>query len=78
MSHAAAAQSGRDGETHFIAWSWGMCDVNSCNVILLLFMALWAVLTLWRAFLLLGLWFFPSFLLFAWWPPLLFLVRTGF
>jgi hypothetical protein len=42
-----------------------MCDVNSCNVFLLLFMALRvpisatlfrrAVLTLWRAFLFLGL-----------------------
>jgi hypothetical protein len=50
---------------------WGMCDVNSCNVSLLLFMALWvpisatlfrtAVLTLWHAFLLLGLRFFPLF-----------------
>jgi hypothetical protein len=40
--------------------SWGMCDVNSCNVLLLLFMALWApisatlfrraVLMLWHAF----------------------------
>jgi hypothetical protein len=47
----------------------GMCDVNSCNVFLLLFMALlWvpisatlfrrAVLTLWHAFLFLGLRFF--------------------
>jgi hypothetical protein len=43
----------------------GMCDVNSCNVFLLLFTALWvpisatlfrrAVLTLWHAFLFLGL-----------------------
>jgi hypothetical protein len=43
----------------------GMCDVNSSNVLLLLFMALWvhisatlftrAVLTLWHAFLFLGL-----------------------
>jgi hypothetical protein len=50
---------------------WGMCDVNSCNVFLLLFMAFWvpisatlfrrAVLTLWHAFLFLGLWFFPRF-----------------
>jgi hypothetical protein len=48
-----------------------MCDGNSCNVFLLLFMALWvpisaklfkrAVLTLWHAFL-------------SWWPPLPFLV----
>jgi hypothetical protein len=29
----------------------------------------------WHAFMFLGLRFFPSFLLFAWWPPLLFLVR---
>jgi predicted membrane protein len=35
-----------------------------------------AVLMLWHAFLFLGLLFFPSFLLFAWWPPLLFLVRN--
>jgi hypothetical protein len=44
--------------------SEGMCDVNSCNVFLMLFMALWdpisttlcmrAVLTLWHAFLFLG------------------------
>jgi hypothetical protein len=33
---------------------------------------------LWRAFLFLGLRFFSSFLLFAWWPPLLFLVRNCF
>jgi hypothetical protein len=49
-----------------------MCDVNSCNVFLLLFMALWvpisatlfrrAVLTWWHAFLFLGLRFFPLFL----------------
>jgi hypothetical protein len=49
----------------------GLCDVNSCNVFLLLFMALWvpisatlfkrAVLTLWHAFLFLGLWFFSLF-----------------
>jgi hypothetical protein len=49
---------------------WGMCDVNSCNVFLLLFMALWvlisatlfrrAVPTLWHAFLFLGLRFFPT------------------
>jgi hypothetical protein len=48
---------------------WGMCDVSSCNVFLLLFMVLWvpisatlfrrAVLTLWHAFLFLGLMFFP-------------------
>jgi hypothetical protein len=54
----------------------GMYDVNSCNVFLLLFMALWvlisatlfrrAVLLLWHAFLFLGLrFFFPSFLLFC-------------
>jgi hypothetical protein len=64
-----------------------MCDVNSCNVSLLLFMALWvlisatifrrAVLVLWHAFLFLGLGFFsPLFFFFAWWPPLLFLVRN--
>jgi hypothetical protein len=50
---------------------YGMCDVNSCNVVLMLFMALWvpistthfrrAVLTLWHAFLFLGLRFFPFF-----------------
>jgi hypothetical protein len=54
---------------------WGMCDVNSCNVFLLLFMALWipisatlfrrAMPTLWHAFLFLGLQVFSSFLLFA-------------
>jgi hypothetical protein len=63
-----------------------MWDVNSCNVFLLLFRALWvpvsatlfrrAVLTLWHAFMFLGLRFFSSFLLFAWYPPLLFLVRN--
>jgi hypothetical protein len=37
-----------------------------------------AVLPLWRAFLLLGLRYFPSFLLFARWSPLLFLVRNLF
>jgi hypothetical protein len=47
----------------------GMCDVNSCNVFLLLFMVLWvpisatrcrrAVLTLWHACLFPGLRFFP-------------------
>jgi hypothetical protein len=47
---------------------WGMCDVNSCNVFVLLFMALWvptsatlfrrAVLMRWHAFLFLGLRFF--------------------
>jgi hypothetical protein len=37
-----------------------------------------AVLTLWHAFLFLGLTFSPSFLLLAWWPPLLyFLVING-
>jgi hypothetical protein len=35
----------------------------------------WAVLTMWHAFLFLGLGFFFSFLLLAWWPPLLFLVK---
>jgi hypothetical protein len=51
---------------------WEMCDVNSCNVFLLLVMALWvpisatfirrAVQTLWHAFILfLGLRFFPLF-----------------
>jgi hypothetical protein len=49
----------------------GMCDVDSCNVFLLLFMALWgpisatlfrrAVPMLWHAFLFLGLRFFPLF-----------------
>jgi hypothetical protein len=49
----------------------GMCDVNSRNVFLLLFMALWvpisatlfrrAVLMLWHTFLFLGLRFFPLF-----------------
>jgi hypothetical protein len=48
-----------------------MCDVNSRDVFLLLFMALWVptsatlfkrvVLTLWHAFLFLGLRFFPLF-----------------
>jgi hypothetical protein len=47
---------------------WGMCDGNSCNVFRLLVMALWApisatlfkraVMTLWHAFLFLGLRFF--------------------
>jgi hypothetical protein len=50
---------------------WGMYDVNSRNVFLLLFMALWgpisatlirrAVLGLWHAFLFFGLRFFPLF-----------------
>jgi hypothetical protein len=50
---------------------WGMCDVNSRNVFLLLFMALWvpisatlckrAVLMLWHAFLFLGLRCIPLF-----------------
>jgi hypothetical protein len=55
---------------------WGMCDVNSCNVFVLLFMVLWvlisatlfkrAVLVLWHAYLFLGLRKnFPSFLLFC-------------
>jgi hypothetical protein len=49
----------------------GMCDVNSGNVIVLLFMVLWVpisatlcrrvVLTLWHAFLFLGLSYFPLF-----------------
>jgi hypothetical protein len=49
----------------------GMCDVHSCNVFLLLFVALMApisatlfrraVPTLWLAFLFLGLRFFPLF-----------------
>jgi hypothetical protein len=53
---------------------WGMCDENSCNVFLLLFMALWvlisatlfrrAVLVLWHAFLFLGLRFIPFFFFF--------------
>jgi hypothetical protein len=70
--------------------SWGMCDVNSCNVFLLIFMALWvlisatlfrrSVLVLWHAFLFLGLRIFspPPFFFFAWWPPLLFLVSKFF
>jgi hypothetical protein len=51
----------------------GMCDVNSCNVFLLLFMALWvpiyvtlfkrAVPMLWHTFMFLGLGFFPLFFL---------------
>jgi hypothetical protein len=50
---------------------WGMCDENSCNVFLLLFMALWvpisatlckrAMQMLWHAFLFLGLRCFPLF-----------------
>jgi hypothetical protein len=50
---------------------WGMCDVNSFNVFLRFFMSLWvpmsvtlfrrAVLTLWHAFLFLGLAVFPLF-----------------
>jgi hypothetical protein len=54
----------------------GICGENSCNVFMLLFMVLWVlvfatvcrreVLMLWHAFLFFGLWFFPSFLLFAW------------
>jgi len=64
---------------------WGMCDENSCNVFLLLFMARWvlisatlfrrAVLVLWHAFLFLGLRsFLPFFLFLAWWLSLLSLV----
>jgi hypothetical protein len=51
----------------------GMCDVNSCNVFLLLFMELWvpisatlfnrAVPMPWYAFMFLGLGFFPLFFL---------------
>jgi hypothetical protein len=51
-----------------------MCDENSCNVFLLLFTALWvlisatlfrrAVLVLWHAFLFLGLRLFPPFFFF--------------
>jgi hypothetical protein len=50
---------------------WGMCDVNSCNVFVLLFVALEvpisatlfrrAVLMLWHAYLFLGLRFIPLF-----------------
>jgi hypothetical protein len=50
---------------------WGDVRVNSCNVYLLLFMALWvlisatlfgrAMLTMWHAFLFLALRFFPFF-----------------
>jgi hypothetical protein len=50
---------------------FGVCDVNSCNVFLLLFMVLWvrisatlcrrAVLTMWHAFMFLGLSFSPFF-----------------
>jgi hypothetical protein len=49
----------------------GMCDVNLCNVFVLIFVALWvpisatlfrrAVVTLWHAFLFLALRFFPLF-----------------
>jgi hypothetical protein len=63
----------------------GMCGENSCNVFLQLFMVILvpisltlckrAVLMLWHAFLFLGLRLFPLFFLFAWWSPLLFLVR---
>jgi hypothetical protein len=62
-----------------------MCDVNLCNVFVLLFMVLWvpisatlcmrALQTMWHAFMFLGLSFFPTFLLFAWWVMLLLLVR---
>jgi hypothetical protein len=55
----------------FVGNFWGMCDVNSCNVFTQLFMARWvpisatlfmrAVMTLWHAFLFLGLRFFPLF-----------------
>jgi hypothetical protein len=55
----------------FSAFFGGMCDVNSYNAFLLLFMVLWvpisatlcrrAVLKLWHAFLFLGLRFFPLF-----------------
>jgi hypothetical protein len=40
---------------------WGMCDVKSCNVFLLLYMVLCAPIsaTLWDAFLFLGLSFCP-------------------
>jgi hypothetical protein len=65
-----------------------MCGESSCNVFLKLFMVLWvpiylrdalhagsadvvACLPVPRAQV------FPFFLLFAWWPPLLFLVRNG-
>jgi hypothetical protein len=64
----------------------GLCDVNLCTVLLLPFMAIWvpisatlfrrAVLTLWHTFVFLGLRFFSSSLLFAWWPPLFFHVRN--
>jgi hypothetical protein len=63
----------------------GMCGKSSCNIFLLLFMlpsvpisampCRRAVLTLWHAFLFLWLRFLSSFLLFAWWLMLLFLVR---
>jgi hypothetical protein len=64
----------------------GMCGEISCNVFLRLFMVVWvyisttlrmrAVMMLWHAFLFLGFRFFFSFLLFAWWSPLLFLARS--
>jgi hypothetical protein len=51
-----------------------MCDVNSCNVFLLLFMVLWvpisatlckrSLLTVWHTFLFLGLELFPLFFFF--------------
>jgi hypothetical protein len=56
---------------------WGMCGESSCNVFLLLFMALWvpisamlcmrAVLMMWHAFLFLGLTFVRFSSYFAWW-----------
>jgi uncharacterized membrane protein len=50
---------------------WGVCDVNSCTVFMLLVMALWVPISAtlfrraWHAFMFLGLRFIP---LFAWWP----------
>jgi hypothetical protein len=58
--------------TYVLFWRFsGMCDLNSCNVCVLLFIALWvpisatlfkrAVLTVWHSFMFLGLRFFPLF-----------------
>jgi hypothetical protein len=62
---------------------WGMCDVNLCSVFMMLFMALWvfvsatlctrAVLTLWHAFMFLGIRVFPLLFFFLGGPHCLFL-----
>jgi hypothetical protein len=58
----------------------GLCGESSCNLFLLVPVSATlfrrAVLTQWHALLFLGLRVSPSFLLFAWWPPQLFLVRN--